>query len=41
MGILTVLCIVIGIYPDPFISFSSNAAKAILDAGQYVSAIVK
>ena len=41
MGILTILCVLIGIYPDPFVSFSSNAARAILDAGQYVAAIVK
>jgi multicomponent Na+:H+ antiporter subunit D len=41
MGILTVLCVVAGIYPDPFISFSSSAAKAILDASQYIGAIVK
>jgi formate hydrogenlyase subunit 3/multisubunit Na+/H+ antiporter MnhD subunit len=41
MGILAVLCVVIGIYPDPFVSFSSSAAKAVLDAGQYISAVVK
>lgn len=41
MILLTALCVVAGIYPDPFISFSSNAAKAVLDIGQYVNAIVK
>jgi len=41
MMLLTALCVVAGVYPDPFISFSSNAAKAVLDIGQYVNAIVK
>lgn len=41
MMLLTALCVIAGIYPDPFVSFSSSAAKALLDAGQYVNAIVK
>jgi proton-translocating NADH-quinone oxidoreductase chain M len=41
MGILAVLCIVIGVYPGPFVSYSSTAAKAVLDVGQYVTAIIR
>ena len=41
MGVLAVLCIVIGVYPGPFVNFSSSAAEAVVDASQYISAIVK
>ncbi|MFH0848282.1 MAG: NADH-quinone oxidoreductase subunit M [archaeon] len=41
MGILTALCILIGIYPEPFISFSGNAARAALDAEQYITHMIK
>lgn len=41
MGILAILCVIIGIYPEPFVSYSGTAAKAVLDAGQYISVIVK
>ncbi len=41
MGILALLCVIIGIYPGPFVLYSGNAARAVLDASQYIAAIVK
>ena len=40
MGILTILCIVIGVYPGPFVSYASSAAEAVLNTGQYMAAII-
>lgn len=41
MGVLALLCIIIGVYPGPFVNLSSSAAEAVVDASQYISAIVK
>ena len=36
MFILAALCILIGVYPGPFIAFASRAAEAALDLQRYI-----
>jgi formate hydrogenlyase subunit 3/multisubunit Na+/H+ antiporter MnhD subunit len=38
MGILMLLCVIIGIWPGPFIDFASRAAQAISDITTYITA---
>jgi proton-translocating NADH-quinone oxidoreductase chain N len=38
-GILAALCILIGVYPGPFIGFASQAAQAVLSLKAYIAAI--
>ena len=40
MIILAILCIVIGIYPGPFVDFANQAAEAALNLDNYVRAVV-
>ena len=40
MVVLATLCVVIGIYPGPFMSFADAAAKAVLDVQSYIGAII-
>jgi multicomponent Na+:H+ antiporter subunit D len=40
MGVMVALIVIIGVYPDPFLSFSSNAADAVLNISDYISRIV-
>jgi len=39
--ILAALCIIIGIYPGPFITVASNAAQALLDVQGYINSILQ
>jgi len=39
ISLLAFLCILIGIYPYPFLSFAESAANAVLQASSYISAI--
>jgi proton-translocating NADH-quinone oxidoreductase chain N len=39
MGILMILCVVIGIWPEPFISFANKAAKAVMDVAAFMKVI--
>ncbi len=38
--ILAALCIIIGVYPEPFITIASQAAQAALDAQRYISSML-
>ncbi|MCK5593404.1 monovalent cation/H+ antiporter subunit D family protein, partial [Candidatus Bathyarchaeota archaeon] len=40
MAILATLCVIIGIYPAPFISFADTAAKAALNVQGYIEAVI-
>jgi formate hydrogenlyase subunit 3/multisubunit Na+/H+ antiporter MnhD subunit len=40
MMVLATLCVVIGVYPGPFMSFAGAAAKAALDVQSYIGAII-
>ena len=40
MVTLAALCIVIGVYPSPFIAFANTAAKAALNLQAYIEAVV-
>ncbi|MCK4320502.1 NADH-quinone oxidoreductase subunit M [Candidatus Bathyarchaeota archaeon] len=40
MVILATLCVVIGVYPAPFISFANAAAKAALNVQAYIEAMI-
>jgi len=40
MVILATLCVVIGVYPAPFISFANAAAKAALNIQAYIEAVI-
>lgn len=38
--ILVALCIIIGVYPEPFITIASRAAQAALDIQRYIGSIL-
>ena len=40
MMVLATLCVVIGVYPRPFMSFADAAARAALDVQSYIGAII-
>ena len=40
MAILGALCLVIGLYPDPFVTAAHWAAEAALDGSAYLSAVI-
>ena len=40
-SILAALCIIIGVYPGPFITVASNAAQALLDVQGYINSILQ
>ncbi|UCG44902.1 MAG: NADH-quinone oxidoreductase subunit M [Candidatus Bathyarchaeota archaeon] len=40
MVILAALCVVIGVYPGPFMSFAETAARAALNVQSYIEAVV-
>jgi formate hydrogenlyase subunit 3/multisubunit Na+/H+ antiporter MnhD subunit len=40
MVILATFCVVIGVYPEPFMSFAETAARAALNVQSYIEAVV-